>query len=152
MLYKHFIYSALTRLLPQTCQMMLFSTTYDDDVKTFAEKIIRNNPVPLLYADFPKLSTLYYFLKLFIIFFFRSPYIPKDLGSLKQHLVVCETNKDKYHFIVRLRHLIDLGRVVIFCPVSTLNCKLPITKVLSPFQRYISFDRVTKLLLGLPKK
>ena len=34
------------RQLPKSCQMMLFSATYDEDVMNFAEAIIRN-PVML---------------------------------------------------------------------------------------------------------
>lgn len=77
--------------LSQSCQMLLFSATYDQAVMDFAENIV-SNPVTI------KLRKE-----------------EESLDNIKQYYVNCETEEAKYRSIANIYGTITIGQAMIFC-------------------------------------
>lgn len=76
--------------------MLLFSATYDDEVFDFARKMVPN-------ADIIKLK-------------------PEELSldNVKQFVVKCATDEEKYDAICAIYGSITIGQSMIFCEVRSL--------------------------------
>ncbi|CAG0880227.1 unnamed protein product, partial [Darwinula stevensoni] len=77
--------------LPQDCQMMLFSATYDQDVMDFAEAIIKNPVTIRLRRD------------------------EESLDNIKQYYVECRDQDSKYQAIANIYGALSIGQAIIFC-------------------------------------
>lgn len=76
--------------LPKTCQMMLFSATYEDDVMNFAEAIISNPVIIRLRRE------------------------EETLDNIRQMYVECHTKEEKYQAISNI-YSIPVGQSMFFC-------------------------------------
>lgn len=81
----------LHKRLPPTCQMMLFSATYDKDVMEFAEMIISNPVVIRLRKE------------------------EESLSNIKQYYVQCTSMEDKFNAISNIYGVLSIGQTIIFC-------------------------------------
>lgn len=77
--------------LPKTCQMMLFSATYGEDVMNFAEAIIRNPVMLKLRRE------------------------EESLDNIKQVYVNCATKEKKFQSISNIYGVLTIGQAMIFC-------------------------------------
>jgi len=77
--------------LSPSCQMLLFSATYDQAVMDFAENIV-SNPVTI------KLRRE-----------------EESINNIKQYYVNCETPEAKYRSIANIYGVITIGQAMIFC-------------------------------------
>lgn len=77
--------------LPPTCQMMLFSATYDKEVMDFAEMIISNPVVIRLRKE------------------------EESLENIKQYYVLCTGMEDKFNAISNIYGVLSIGQTIIFC-------------------------------------
>jgi len=77
--------------IPRTCQMMLFSATYDTDVMNFAEGIVRDPVVLKLRRE------------------------EESLDNIKQYYVSCNSNDQKYQAISNIYGVLTIGQAMIFC-------------------------------------
>uniref|UniRef100_T1ISG0 RNA helicase n=1 Tax=Strigamia maritima TaxID=126957 RepID=T1ISG0_STRMM len=92
--------------LPDTCQMMLFSATYDAAVMNFAEGIIKNPVIIRLRRE------------------------EEILENIKQYYVRCNNMDEKYSALSNIYGAIPIGQAMIFCHtrktaswLSTKMCK-----------------------------
>ncbi|KAG0429911.1 hypothetical protein HPB47_023174, partial [Ixodes persulcatus] len=92
-----------TRRLPPTCQMMLFSATYDKDVMDFAEMIISNPVVIRLRKE------------------------EESLANIKQYYVQCTSMEDKFNAISNIYGVLSIGQTIIFCHKSTVHPDLSLS-------------------------
>jgi len=79
------------KLLPKTCQMMLFSATYDYDVMNFAEGIVRDPVILKLRRE------------------------EESLDNIKQYYVCCRSKEEKYQAITNIYGVLTIGQAMIFC-------------------------------------
>ncbi|XP_021956224.1 ATP-dependent RNA helicase DDX19A [Folsomia candida] len=79
------------RKLPKSCQMMLFSATYDDEVMRFAENLIPDATVMKLRKE------------------------EESLDNIKQFYIDCKNQDDKYRAIANIYGAITIGGAIIFC-------------------------------------
>lgn len=79
------------KTLSRTCQMMLFSATYDEPVMEFAEQIISNPVVIKLKKE------------------------EESLDNIKQYFVVCKNVEDKLNALSNIYGVISIGQAIIFC-------------------------------------
>ncbi|XP_038061042.1 ATP-dependent RNA helicase DDX19A-like isoform X2 [Patiria miniata] len=81
----------IQRKLPNTCQMMLFSATYEDSVMQFANKIVSDPVVIRLRRE------------------------EESLANIKQFYVLCSNEKEKYEALSNIYGAITIGQAMIFC-------------------------------------
>ncbi|KAL7306605.1 DEAD-box helicase Dbp80 [Trichogramma pretiosum] len=81
------------KLLPQNCQMMFFSATYETEVMEFAEIIVSNPIIIKLLKE------------------------EESLDNIKQYYVKCKDGDidDKYQAITNIYGVITIGQAIIFC-------------------------------------
>lgn len=77
--------------LPETCQMMLFSATYDKEVMEFAEQIIPNPVMIRLRRE------------------------EESLENIKQYYVLCSSVEDKFSALSNIYGGLSIGQTIIFC-------------------------------------
>ncbi|OXU17883.1 hypothetical protein TSAR_009054 [Trichomalopsis sarcophagae] len=79
------------KMLPQTCQMLFFSATYDKEVMDFAEIIVSNPIIIRLLKE------------------------EESLDNIKQYYVKCKDPAEKYQAITNIYGVITIGQAIIFC-------------------------------------
>lgn len=79
----------------QTCQMLLFSATYDDQVMDFAQAVIPRSPI--------------------VIKLRREE---ESLDNIKQFYIECTDVEAKFHALSNIYGTISIGQSMIFCAVS----------------------------------
>lgn len=84
----------MNRQLPSTCQMMLFSATYDRKVMEFAQHVVRNPIIIKLLRE------------------------QESLDNITQYYVRCRDQDEKYTAIQNIYGVITIGQAIIFCHVS----------------------------------
>lgn len=84
----------IPRQLPPTCQMMLFSATYNRSVIEFAQHIVKNPIVIKLLRE------------------------QESLDNITQYYVRCRNQEEKYQAIQNIYGVITIGQAIIFCHVS----------------------------------
>ncbi|CAL1543690.1 unnamed protein product [Lymnaea stagnalis] len=82
----------LQRGLSGSCQMLLFSATYDTSVMEFAEKIIPNDPI--------------------VIKLRREE---ESLDNIKQYYIECTSQEEKFEALSNIYGAISIGQSMIFC-------------------------------------
>lgn len=85
--------------MSSSCQMMLFSATYEGKVMEFAQHIVKNPIVIKLLRE------------------------QESLDNIKQYYVRCRDQDEKYAAIQNIYGVITIGQAIIFCHVSHL-CNL----------------------------
>lgn len=83
----------ISRFLPQKCQMMLFSATYEREVMEFAEGILTDPVILRLRRE------------------------EESLDNIKQYYVMCKNEKEKYRAITNIYGVVTIGQAMIFCQV-----------------------------------
>lgn len=79
--------------MPKTCQLVLFSATFPDHVRTFAAKFAPNaNEIRLKQEEL-------------------------SVESIRQFYMDCKTEEHKYDVLVELYNLLTIGQSIIFCAV-----------------------------------
>lgn len=78
-------------MLPEKCQMMLFSATYERDVMEFAEQILKNPMILRLRRE------------------------EESLDNIKQYYVMCKNEREKYQAITNIYGVVTIGQAMIFC-------------------------------------
>lgn len=91
MLYIYF------RNLQESCQMMFFSATYDQEVMEFAEMIV---PDPII---------------------IRLKKQEESLDNIKQYYIQCDTQEDKFTALSNIYGSISVGQAIIFCHVRSIH-------------------------------
>lgn len=81
----------IQKLLSKSCQIMLFSATYNDVIMEFAEKIVPN---PLI---------------------IRLKKEEECLDNIDQYYVECADDKEKYKSVANLFGTLSIGQMFIFC-------------------------------------
>ncbi|XP_020293190.1 DEAD-box helicase Dbp80-like [Pseudomyrmex gracilis] len=79
------------KLLPRTCQMLLFSATYTSEVMNFAEIIVTNPLIIRLLKE------------------------EESLDNIRQYYIKCKNIDDKYTAITNIYGVITIGQAIIFC-------------------------------------
>lgn len=77
--------------LPETCQMMLFSATYSEDVMQFAEQIV---PDPII---------------------IKLKKEEESLDTISQYYIVCKNREEKFEALSNIYGTISIGQAIIFC-------------------------------------
>jgi len=88
------------RSLSPTCQMLLFSATYSEEVMKFAEKIIARPVIIKLRRE------------------------EESLDNIKQMYVSCDSLSAKYKAIANIYGTITVGQAIIFCRTKKTACWL----------------------------
>lgn len=86
----------IQKRLSSTCQMLLFSATYDQSVMSFAQRIIPNDPIVI-----------------------RLKREEESLDNIKQYYIECSDVNDKYRAICNIYGSISVGQSMIFCHKRT---------------------------------
>ncbi|XP_071494297.1 ATP-dependent RNA helicase DDX19A-like [Diadema antillarum] len=81
----------IQKKLPTTCQMMLFSATYDNSVMKFAETVV---PDPIV---------------------IRLRREEESLSNIKQYYVLCANKEEKAESLSNIYGAITIGQAMIFC-------------------------------------
>lgn len=81
----------IQKKLPRTCQMMLFSATYEETVMKFAETVIPDPIVIRLRRD------------------------QESLENIKQYYVMCNNEEEKYEALANIYGAVSIGQAMIFC-------------------------------------
>jgi len=81
----------LHKSLPTTCQVLLFSATYDDPVMDFAKRVVQKPNVIKLRRD------------------------EETLDNIKQYYVECKSPEMKYQALVSISSVLSVGQGIIFC-------------------------------------
>lgn len=81
----------IRRALPNTCQILLFSATYDDEIRKFALDIVPNAIEIHLKRE------------------------EQSLANIQQYYVVTRTEEDKYRALANIFGTISIGQTFIFC-------------------------------------
>lgn len=81
----------IKRALPNDCQILLFSATYDDEIRRFASDIVPNAIEIHLKRE------------------------EQSLENIRQYYVVTRTEEDKYRALANLFGTISIGQTFIFC-------------------------------------
>ena len=77
------------------CQKALFSATYDDNVMSFAKKIIQDPVILRLKKE------------------------EQSLDNIKQFYVRCQNEEDKFKALANIYGTITVGQAMVFCHVSS---------------------------------
>ena len=81
----------IKRLLPQQCQVVLFSATYREDVRLFAERVVPNaNMISLKREEL-------------------------SVDAIKQLYLDCNSEEQKYQTLCDIYGLCNIGQSIIFC-------------------------------------
>uniref|UniRef100_A0A674IAB1 RNA helicase n=1 Tax=Terrapene triunguis TaxID=2587831 RepID=A0A674IAB1_9SAUR len=81
----------IQRTLPQHCQMLLFSATFEDTVLRFAKQIIPDPNIIKLRRE------------------------EMTLTNIRQYYFLCENKQDKYKALCNIYGSITVGQAIIFC-------------------------------------
>ena len=84
-------------MLPQNVQTILFSATYKDDVRAFAEKVVPEANLISLKRE--ELS----------------------VEAIKQLYIRCDSQENKYETLCAMYGLLNVGQSIIFCHVKQSN-------------------------------
>ena len=88
------MYFLCSRTLPECCQILLFSTTYDDEVMKFAKTVVPDPIIVQLCGE------------------------EKSLSNIKQYYVMCRDKEDKFKALSNIYGTVSIGQGIVFCDVS----------------------------------
>lgn len=81
----------IRKALPNDCQILLFSATYDDEIRKFATDIVPNATEIRLKKE------------------------EQSLANIKQYYVITRSDEDKYRAMAHLYGTISVGQTFVFC-------------------------------------
>ncbi|NWU93671.1 DDX25 helicase, partial [Upupa epops] len=81
----------IQRALPKSCQMLLFSATFKESVRTFAVQIVSNPIVIKLREE------------------------ELTLSNIRQYFTVCHSHEEKYQALCKMYSSLTVGQAIIFC-------------------------------------
>uniref|UniRef100_A0AAR2LSR3 RNA helicase n=1 Tax=Pygocentrus nattereri TaxID=42514 RepID=A0AAR2LSR3_PYGNA len=81
----------IQRMLPKTCQMLLFSATFEETVWNFAKRIIPDPNIIKLKRE------------------------EETLDTIKQYYVVCNSKEEKFQALCNIYGAITIAQAMIFC-------------------------------------
>lgn len=85
------------RMLPKTCQMLLFSATFEETVWNFAKRIVPDPNIIKLKRE------------------------EETLDTIKQYYVICNSKEEKFQALCNIYGAITIAQAMIFCHVSTIS-------------------------------
>lgn len=88
------------RMLPKTCQMLLFSATFEETVWNFAKRIVPDPNIIKLKRE------------------------EETLDTIKQYYVICNSKEEKFQALCNIYGAITIAQAMIFCHVSTISFEL----------------------------
>lgn len=89
--------SVPSRVLPQSCQMLLFSATFKERVWAFATQIISESIIIKLREE------------------------ELTLANVRQYFLVCRSRDEKYQALCNIYGSLSVGQAMIFCQVNRLE-------------------------------
>ncbi len=89
-------------MLPKTCQMLLFSATFEDTVWNFAKRIVPDPNIIKLKRE------------------------EETLDTIKQYYVICNSKEEKFQALCNIYGAITIAQAMIFCHVSTNNVDIEV--------------------------
>uniref|UniRef100_A0A8C1F2J7 RNA helicase n=2 Tax=Cyprinus carpio TaxID=7962 RepID=A0A8C1F2J7_CYPCA len=81
----------IQRMLPKTCQMLLFSATFEDTVWNFAKRIVPDPNIIKLKRE------------------------EETLDTIKQYYVICNSKEEKFQALCNIYGAITIAQAMIFC-------------------------------------
>uniref|UniRef100_A0A9J7ZDF5 RNA helicase n=1 Tax=Cyprinus carpio carpio TaxID=630221 RepID=A0A9J7ZDF5_CYPCA len=81
----------IQRMLPKTCQMLLFSATFEDTVWNFAKRIVPEPNIIKLKRE------------------------EETLDTIKQYYVICNSKEEKFQALCNIYGAITIAQAMIFC-------------------------------------
>ncbi|XP_020489956.3 ATP-dependent RNA helicase DDX19B [Labrus bergylta] len=81
----------IQRMLPQTCQMLLFSATFEETVWNFAQRIVPSPNIIKLKRE------------------------EETLDTIKQYYVLCNSREEKFQALCNVYGAITIAQAMIFC-------------------------------------
>lgn len=90
--------SLLHRTLPKSCQMLLFSATFEESVWNFAQRIVPDPNIIKLKRE------------------------EETLDTIKQYYVLCNSKEEKFQALCNIYGAITIAQAMIFCHVSSRMC------------------------------
>lgn len=82
-------------MLAQTCQMLLFSATFEESVWNFAQRIVPDPNIIKLKRE------------------------EETLDTIKQYYVLCNSKEEKFQALCNIYGAITIAQAMIFCHVSS---------------------------------
>lgn len=82
-------------MLPPTCQMLLFSATFEESVWNFAKRIVPDPNIIKLKRE------------------------EETLDTIKQYYVLCNSKEEKFQALCNIYGAITIAQAMIFCHVSS---------------------------------
>ncbi len=89
-------------MLPKTCQMLLFSATFEDTVWNFAKRIVPDPNIIKLKRE------------------------EETLDTIKQYYVICNSKEEKFQALCNIYGAITIAQAMIFCHVNTNNVDIEV--------------------------
>ncbi|XP_022182471.1 ATP-dependent RNA helicase DDX19A-like [Myzus persicae] len=86
----------IRKLLPETCQMIFFSSTYSEDAMMFANAIAPMSVILRLKRE------------------------EETLGNIRQYYVNCNNKEDKYDILMNICGAVTIGQALIFCQTKKM--------------------------------
>uniref|UniRef100_A0A665X0R7 RNA helicase n=1 Tax=Echeneis naucrates TaxID=173247 RepID=A0A665X0R7_ECHNA len=81
----------IQRMLPKSCQMLLFSATFEETVWNFAQRIVPDPNIIKLKRE------------------------EETLDTIKQYFVLCNSKEEKFHALCNIYGAITIAQAMIFC-------------------------------------
>lgn len=82
-------------MLPKSCQMLLFSATFEESVWNFAQRIVPDPNIIKLKRE------------------------EETLDTIKQYYVLCNSKEEKFQALCNIYGAITIAQAMIFCHVSS---------------------------------
>lgn len=86
-------------MLPPTCQMLLFSATFEESVWNFAQRIVPDPNIIKLKRE------------------------EETLDTIKQYFVLCNSKEEKFQALCNIYGAITIAQAMIFCHVSSSSAQ-----------------------------
>lgn len=92
-------------MLPKSCQMLLFSATFEETVWNFAQRIVPDPNIIKLKRE------------------------EETLDTIKQYYVLCNSREEKFQALCNIYGAITIAQAMIFCHVSSHTlCDCPLSQ------------------------
>lgn len=95
-------------MLPSSCQMLLFSATFEESVWNFARRIVPDPNIIKLKRE------------------------EETLDTIKQYYVLCNSKEEKFQALCNIYGAITIAQAMIFCHVSSAPESNPVGSEQAP--------------------
>lgn len=93
--FEPYVQFLCSRMLPKSCQMLLFSATFEESVWNFAKRIIPDPNIIRLKRE------------------------EETLDTIKQYYVMCNSKEEKFQALCNIYGAITIAQAMIFCHVRS---------------------------------